>query len=340
MISVLLATYNGQRYLEPLLDSLLVQTRHPAELIVCDDASTDLTMSIVERFAQHAPFVVKILRGNGKPLGYAENFLRGIVHCSSPFIAFCDQDDVWVPQKVERVAAVIEKHGCDAVVHRGRVVDVELKWQGQYFPNLPLFANGWWCPDRFFLTPGFAMVVSKSLLISVAPELRPDSWVGNTNSPLPHDLWAYFLARNLGSVSFIRDVLVQYRQHASNVCGAGKTGVRNTVSLARQADSNTYIEKQAQCVRYSAYLRSIADSLSDAQRQHCERSAQWYEQLAAAFESRVVLYDAKSGLQKAARFGANALSGRYRSRHRGGLGYKSLVKDLMVTAKECLSMSF
>ena len=89
-----MATFNGDTYLSPQLQSLARQTLLPHELVVCDDGSTDRTLEIVRAFAADAPFPVRVHR-NDEHLGFADNFLKAAVLCGGELIAFCDQDDVW-----------------------------------------------------------------------------------------------------------------------------------------------------------------------------------------------------------------------------------------------------
>src|SRR4051812_33755133 len=107
-ISVALCTYNGAKYLPAQLASLVQQTHLPIELIVCDDSSTDATPQILKEFAAISPFSVR-LQFNEANLGSTKNFEKAIGLCTGAVIATCDQDDVWLPQKLERIAAVFDK---------------------------------------------------------------------------------------------------------------------------------------------------------------------------------------------------------------------------------------
>src|SRR5688572_14133745 len=99
--SVAMCTYNGARYLKEQLDSFTVQTRLPDELIVCDDGSSDETCQIVSTFAASAPFTVR-LEVNQQTLGSTQNFAKAIQLCRGDLIALCDQDDVWLPGKLDK----------------------------------------------------------------------------------------------------------------------------------------------------------------------------------------------------------------------------------------------
>src|SRR6516164_2136009 len=93
-ISVAMATYNGERFLEEQLNCLTRQMLLPFELVVCDDGSTDGTLDILHRFAQSAPFPVWIYENQTK-LGFGFNFLQAIGRSTGELVALSDQDDVW-----------------------------------------------------------------------------------------------------------------------------------------------------------------------------------------------------------------------------------------------------
>src|SRR5690348_14254665 len=103
-ISVAMATYNGARFVTEQLDSIAGQTQLPVEVVICDDRSTDETVSILESFAAKAPFRVTLHR-NDEQLGYRLNFKKAVSFCTGDLIAFCDQDDVWHPDKLKTLSA-------------------------------------------------------------------------------------------------------------------------------------------------------------------------------------------------------------------------------------------
>jgi glycosyltransferase involved in cell wall biosynthesis len=98
-LSIALATYNGEPYLAEQLESFATQRRRPDELVVCDDASTDATAAIVERFSYAAPFAVR-LEVNATRLGCAGNFARALSLCTGDVLFLSDQDDVWLADKL------------------------------------------------------------------------------------------------------------------------------------------------------------------------------------------------------------------------------------------------
>src|SRR5436309_55568 len=101
-ISIGLCTYNGGTHLAEQLLSIAKQTRQPDELVVFDDASTDSTPTILQSFAASSRFPVSISI-NPQQLGVSQNFGHAISACTGDVVAFCDQDDVWLPEKLRRI---------------------------------------------------------------------------------------------------------------------------------------------------------------------------------------------------------------------------------------------
>ena len=91
MISIAMATYNGEKNIKEQIESILNQTLKEFELIICDDASTDNTVPILTSFAEKDKRI-KILK-NEQNLGFKKNFEKILFHCTGEYIAFCDQDD-------------------------------------------------------------------------------------------------------------------------------------------------------------------------------------------------------------------------------------------------------
>jgi glycosyltransferase involved in cell wall biosynthesis len=107
-LSVVLCTYNGERYLPAQLESLAGQTRLPDELIVQDDGSTDATARIVRDFARSARFDVRLFE-NPARLGVTGNFASALRRATGDLLTVCDQDDVWLPEKLAVLDALLEK---------------------------------------------------------------------------------------------------------------------------------------------------------------------------------------------------------------------------------------
>jgi glycosyltransferase involved in cell wall biosynthesis len=233
-ISVALCTYNGGRYLDAQLDSILGQTRPPAELVVCDDRSTDDTLAILDRFRQRAPFAVRIER-NPETLGSTKNFEKAIGLCSGDLIATCDQDDVWFPEKLLLNEAAIDADpGPGLVFSDAEVVDEALCPLGHTMWESIEF--GW--IDRWRVRHGkaFEVLLRRWLVTGATMMFRadfvpllfpiPPNWI--------HDGWIAFIIGAMAPIGLIDRPLVRYRQHAAQQIGGKKLSWRELYQKARE----------------------------------------------------------------------------------------------------------
>ena len=137
-VSIALCTYNGERYLSDLLQSLARQNYRPYELVVCDDGSQDSTVSILNEFERTAPFKVRIFSNTGN-LGVIKNFEQALSLCNGDYIALCDQDDVWQPEKLALLTGCLracprENNSGPVLVHSGvELVDSKLGNTGKSY---------------------------------------------------------------------------------------------------------------------------------------------------------------------------------------------------------------
>ena len=132
-VSIAMATYNGAAFLEEQLESLETQTLKPAELVVCDDRSTDATVEIVRRFADRASFPVHV-HVNAERLGWRGNFVKASGLCTGELIAFCDQDDLWYPGKLATVVAAFDDPSVLLVFHNADLLDASGNEYGTLLP--------------------------------------------------------------------------------------------------------------------------------------------------------------------------------------------------------------
>lgn len=227
-VSIAMATYNGAKFLPEQLDSLMQQTLLPAELVVSDDGSTDRTLAIVREFAKRAPFPVSLLAGNSR-LNYRLNFRRAVEHCSGDLIAFCDQDDVWRPHKLEKMAQVFSDP------------DVLLAYHNALVPSLThtrLLHSAAEEETALREEPMAPFKSPNGLLMLFRADLRRfnDLWdltidQNEGDVILAHDQWYFFLARVLGKVHFVDEPLLIYRQHSDNTLGvAVKASLRDRIA--------------------------------------------------------------------------------------------------------------
>jgi len=213
--SVALATYNGEKYLQEQLDSIAAQTHLPAELVVGDDGSSDKTIEILERFAETAPFPVHIMR-NAENMGYSENFFNISSRCKSNWIAFCDQDDVWMETKLSKVSRIIAKNeGVGVVVHEITTVDEDLNPVNKHEMRIrfsrKIKATGGY--HRLYL--GLGIVFKRSLMEDIDWRLRPS--YHHNGKKWAHDGWISVLSYAMTQRYLCAEPLLLYRRHTNNV---------------------------------------------------------------------------------------------------------------------------
>ncbi len=221
-IDILLATYNGSNYLEELLASLVTQTWGNWNLLVRDDCSTDDTVAIINRFRSQYPHKVRLVDDGKGNLGPAKNFLELLKHSEARYIMFCDQDDIWLPQKIERTLQKIgemeNQYGSDVplmVYTDMKVVD----------SSTQILASSFWRDQT--LHPEIGKSLNRLLLNNVVigctmmfnKALR-DISRQPPGQLLMHDWWLALVAVAAGRTDYLREPSVLYRQHRQNVVGA------------------------------------------------------------------------------------------------------------------------
>lgn len=220
-IAILLATYNGENYIKAQIESILEQTERDWKLYIHDDGSKDKTMDVVQQYAKKYP--EKIIIVDGPSTGGAKsNFFYLFSQVEAPFYMCCDQDDVWLPEKIE-----ITKREMDNLIRGDEdkpalvftelcVVDGELNviaenmrdYQGLDCKNV--------CLNRALIqnvVTGCTMMVNRVL----RDELTK---IKNYKNVLMHDWWAILVAVRFGKVAFIETPTILYRQHGDNGVGA------------------------------------------------------------------------------------------------------------------------
>lgn len=278
LVDVLLATYNGARHLPDQLASLLAQTHGEFRLLVSDDGSSDGTQALLRQWAPRFGGRMAVLANPQPGRGVARNF-EFLMHASleggaARYVAFCDQDDVWLPHKLATLVAALEQlereRGGDqapCLAHCDlEVVDAALQ------PIHPSFARHQHfdpaqCSDVSLLSvnqvTGCAMLVNRVLLRQALP--LPDAAV-------MHDWWCALLAAG-GGRRFIDQPLVRYRQHGANQLGAkGRSLGSRLTRLLREGRA---VPRRVCALGLATRAQGLA--LQKRLRQH-GRDAEWVEQ--------------------------------------------------------------
>ena len=235
-VSVALCTYNGAVYLEEQLLSILWQSLRPDEIVVSDDGSTDETLAVLERVAVtwRADGIDIVVLRNASALGVTANFEQALAACSGDLIALCDQDDVWWPERVERMVAEFTRRPALQMVHAdARLVDAAgvplgftlLQTLGVSDTDRAAVHAGR-ALDAYLrrnIVTGATMMVRRELVERSRP--FPAAWV--------HDEWMAMVAAATGLVDLVEEPLTDYRQHGGNQIGVTNLDASGKISRLR-----------------------------------------------------------------------------------------------------------
>lgn len=197
-VSVVMCTYNGEKFIVEQLESILKQTCPLHEVIIQDDDSTDSTLEILERYAKSNP-IIKVYR-NHKRLGFNKNFFSAFSKATGDLIAVSDQDDIWYPTKLETQITSIGNNLL--TVCRSKAFSDNIQW---HFDPRPMNNN--LIHFLYYSMPGHCMLFRKKLLDYLPSEPY--------NLGINYDSQLLMLASAHDSVSLINEVLVTHRRHTN-----------------------------------------------------------------------------------------------------------------------------
>lgn len=208
-ISVLLATYNGEEFLEQQLDSIFNQTYNNFELVIQDDMSKDSTLEILQRYEQQYKNKFKIvITQNQQNVGFKKNFALLLQQAKGDFIALCDQDDIWHENKLEILLNNIGNYSL--IYSNSKLIDAESKsLECKLSEKLNTnFMDYHSCLNFLFenSVSAHAMLFNRELLNFILP--FPEH--------IYFDAWIASIAASLGGVKHYNKCLVKYRQHSNN----------------------------------------------------------------------------------------------------------------------------
>jgi len=271
LVSVAMATYNGAKYLEAQLRSILEQSYGSLEVIISDDASTDETYELVRKMS-FSDSRVKAFR-QPKNLGLVRNFLDAAGLCKGDFICFSDQDDIWQSQKIETLVNLLKKNPSAMLAYSDlEICDESMKTiQGSFWKASQITPRRGCLHEKALLkngAPGCSMMFRRrtkeliSVLLSDENFLRINQAKILDEIPVMHDHLAWVLSAGLGEVIFTPQSLVKYRQHSQNNIGAFyKTQweiERFVKCLEARIEALKAVQRELPCVDWAA-MRDFLD---------------------------------------------------------------------------------
>ncbi|MCI8640276.1 MAG: glycosyltransferase family 2 protein [Clostridia bacterium] len=219
-IDVLLATYNGEKYLKEQIESILNQTYSNIRLIISDDGSTDNTREIIKEYKQKDKRVVYYFQENN--LGYIKNFEFLLTKVENEIYMLSDQDDFWIPEKIEHTYKKLKDTNSDLVFTDLEVVDENLK---QIYPSyndymhltrkIKKYINSYRLEYLYNCVTGCTIMSRKKCIAKIIP-------IPLTSKYAIHDTWIACTIVNNGKVAYLDEKTVKYRQHGNNQVGSNK----------------------------------------------------------------------------------------------------------------------
>jgi len=219
-LCILLASYNGEKYISEQLDSIINQTYKNWELIIRDDGSKDETVTILNKYEKKDERI-KVLRDDKGNLGFLKNFEELLYNAKEEFVLFSDQDDFWLKNKlekfVEKIRDLDEKVlSKPLLVHCNSLVcDEKLEVIKEKFIDSKIAKKN--NSNIYFfeyIVQGSTSMVNKKMIREGLPFLK---------SVTLHDRYFHLLSQFLGTRIFIDESLIKYRQHERNAIGASKS---------------------------------------------------------------------------------------------------------------------
>lgn len=222
-VDILLATYNGERFLSAQIDSLLQQTYAHVRILISDDGSTDQTIPILQNYVKRFPEKIFLLPSKGRQ-GINLNFSYLLGNSSHPYVMFSDQDDVWLPHKVEITLQKMQQYEHRYGASTPLLVHTDLKVVDQ---DLNLLHPSFWAYSHLFpkTASSFHRLLGQNIVTGCTIMLNDA--LKQRAIPIPteaimHDWWLALAAAAFGRIGMVEEATILYRQHQRNTIGASQ----------------------------------------------------------------------------------------------------------------------
>jgi glycosyltransferase involved in cell wall biosynthesis len=317
-ISVAICTYNGSRFLHEQLQSIARQRRLPDEIVACDDGSTDDTIRLLAMFSHKVGLPVRIIL-NEQRLGAAKNFEKAISLCRGDIIVLADQDDIWRPDKLQRLVVALDGNpgaayafsDADMIDGNGALLGVRMWGAFGFTPYL----------HSFTASSQLQILLRQNLIVGASMAFR--AHLKNLILPVPsgwmHDYWIVLLGSAISYGVPVPVPLLMYRRHAEQTCGWKKKDMWQSINESMASDEEVLLRKLEQFRELQMRLRLYYAST----RYPIERLASLHEK-ELHLSNRVKLRSA-AGLTRIRGVLLEAITGRYQ---RFSNSWLSIVRDL------------
>ena len=274
IIDVLLAAYNGERFISEQIQSILNQTFADFRLLIRDDGSTDRTLAIVDAICLANPDRVSRISDKRTNLGAKGNFAAMLEHSQSNYVMFSDQDDIWSPDKIEATLAAMRfeeqcGHPADptpTLIYTDVVVvdSANRELAPSYFSYTGIEATRTTYPALFLQNTviGCTAMANRALLDRALPI---------PSGVAMHDWWLALVAVGTGRIAMLDRPTLRYRQHGSNEVGAWRYGLASILQLSPKRLQTARRNYRAAITQVDLLLERCGAALLPGQRLIAER---------------------------------------------------------------------
>lgn len=246
-IDVLLATYNGEKYLKEQIDSILNQTYQNINLIISDDCSKDGTREVLKQYENNEKIKIYYQEKN---LGYIKNFEFLLKQVQNEIFMLSDQDDIWLPEKIEKTYEVLKKQDADLVFADLEVVDENLNTIYESFGDfmklnrkIEKYIDSYKVNYLYNCVTGCTLMAKSKWIEKILPVPAKSKYVA-------HDHWIGLIIGIEGKLAYVPEKYIKYRQHGNNQIGTNKIShqfkkleqVRNLFIEVKLGVFGTYVE--------------------------------------------------------------------------------------------------
>lgn len=266
-VSIAMTTYNGEKYIEKQLLSLLEQEHKPDEVIIADDRSTDNTVEIIKCFINAHNLNNWSVYVNDINLGFIDNFKKVISKTKGDIIFLCDQDDMWHKNKIEKLCILFDEHPDAIAINSGfQFIDGEDNMLNQLESKKTSNNNTikYYIEKNAFVKIDYSTIIKYNISPGCTMAFRSilkDKLTEKTGYTIPHDWHINLLACAQNGLYFYNSELIDYRIHSSNTIGMSTTSDKPVLKI--QGDFNKRL-KVLECMQNLYGLLSLEPFISFA----------------------------------------------------------------------------
>lgn len=218
-VNIIMATYQGEKYIREQLDSILQSEGVEYMISIFDDGSKDHTVNIVESYQNEYPDKIQLVQ-NKKNLGHFANFMQGVIGNPYDYLMFCDQDDVWNPDKITKTYQFMKQQ---EVKHSQKTPLVVFTDATIVDENLKMLTSSFHQSGRLNTSKlDFAHMLMENKMMGCTMMLNQAMIQKVTELPTKaryHDWWVALIAAAFGHIEYLPEQTLLYRQHGDNVVG-------------------------------------------------------------------------------------------------------------------------